>query len=125
MYPAQYYSPNYNYVPVQQPAPATVIQPTPAPQPTQGSFEWVKGKEEADAYLVAPNASVMLMDMENKCFYVKSADSLGMAQPLRIFDFKERTAAPATSPDYITRKEFDERLAALMKKEASADESAL
>lgn len=124
MYPAQYYSPNYNYVPVQQPAPVPAMAPTPAPQPTQGSFVWVKGKEEADAYLVAPNASVMLMDMENKCFYVKSADSLGMAQPLRIFDFKERTAAPAASPDYITRKEFDERLAALMKKEAS-DESAL
>ena len=69
----------------------------------------MKNIDEAQSYLVAPNTSVMLMDSEAKCFYIKSADSMGMPQPLRIFDFKERIAETATG-DFVTREEFEKRI---------------
>ena len=61
----------------------------------------------------------MLMDSEENVFYIKSTDASGMPLPLRIFDYKERTATnnsinpvipQITEPDmsnYITREEFE------------------
>ena len=104
-----YYNP-YGYVPpVPQTAPVQQAQ-TPT---NQGSFQWVKGEAEAESYLVAPNSSVMLMDSENKCFYIKSADSMGMPQPLRTFDFKERVTKTVSETDFVTREEFEKRFAEL------------
>lgn len=86
-------------------------------QQSSNGVIWVQGEEGAKAYIVAPGSSVMLLDSEGSCFYIKSTDQSGMPLPLRIFDFTERTAgkqktAPQTLPqDYITREEFD-RLAA-------------
>ena len=76
---------------------------------------WVQGEEGAKAYMVAAGNSVLLMDSENSTFYIKSTDASGMPQPLRIFDYTERTAAqkPPTQAaqtqceEYVTRKEFD------------------
>lgn len=76
---------------------------------------WVQGEEGAKAYMVAAGNSVLLMDSENSTFYIKSTDASGMPQPLRIFDYTERTAAPkqpvqaAQTPDndFVTRAEFD------------------
>mgnify|MGYP007098934710 CR=1 FL=1 len=96
------------------------MQAQPTQQPAQQSSNgviWVQGEEGAKAYIVAPGSSVMLLDSEGSCFYIKSTDQSGMPLPLRIFDFTVRTsskqkAAPQTLPqDYITREEFD-RLAA-------------
>lgn len=79
---------------------------------------WVQGESGAKSYLIAgPNQSVLLMDSENDVFYIKSSDASGMPMPLRIFDYTERitttkngtTSTPTT--DYITRKEFEKRLA--------------
>ena len=46
--------------------------------------------------------------------YIKSTDQSGMPQPLRIFDYKERTQAhnaPVSpskpSEEYVSRKEFE------------------
>lgn len=58
---------------------------------------------------------VLLMDSENSTFYIKTVDSSGMPQPLRIFDYTERTAATkqpvqaaqAPDNDFVTRAEFD------------------
>ena len=89
---------------------------------------WVQGRAGANAFLVAPNASVMLMDSDEKVFYIKSADASGMPQPLRIFDYTERVgnsvANPITpvsqnnqnfNPDmYITREEFEKRVAEIL-----------
>ena len=63
--------------------------------PTQNSMDkggivWVQGDAGARSFLVAPNQSVMLMDSEDNCFYIKSADASGMPLPLRVFDYKER-----------------------------------
>lgn len=107
--------------PVQQPVPQ---QPA---QPSSSGIVWVQGEEGAKAYMVAAGNSVLLMDSENSAFYIKSTDPSGMPQPLRIFDYTERTAvqkAPAaTKPsdmEFVTRKEFDAlaaRLDALANKE--------
>jgi hypothetical protein len=53
------------------------------------------------------------MDSEKNTMYIKSTDQSGMPQPLRVFDYKERTSAPAQDPasnkeDYISRREFED-----------------
>ena len=84
----------------------TVPQPAPAPQ--QGGINWVQGEAGAKAFLVGAGQSVLLMDSEAQCFYIKSTDASGMPMPLRTFDYKERITAPASdSPNYVTREEFD------------------
>ena len=76
---------------------------------------WVQGETAAKAYPVAAGQSVLLMDSEDSLMYIKSTDQSGMPQPLRIFEYKERTAAKsepavATSKaeEFISRKEFEE-----------------
>lgn len=76
---------------------------------------WVQGEEGAKAYMVAAGNSVLLMDSEDSVFYIKATDTSGMPQPLRIFDYTERTAAKASpqkpvqqpAEEYVTRQEFD------------------
>jgi hypothetical protein len=54
------------------------------------------------------------MDSEESVFYIKSTDQSGMPQPLRIFDYTERTAQHSEAgvakknDDYVSRKEFEE-----------------
>ena len=76
---------------------------------------WVQGEASAKAYPVASGQSVLLMDSEESTFYIKSTDQSGMPQPLRIFDYTERSAqkseagiAKATSSEFVSRSEFDE-----------------
>lgn len=99
--------------------PSIPSQPMQAQQPNNGLI-WVQGESGAKSYLVAPNATVMLMDSEGERFYLKSADASGMPLPLRIFDYKERTTAAQQAfggsvaaesvnfDNFVTRKEFDE-----------------
>lgn len=99
-------------------------QPVPSQTQPANSLIWVQGEAGAKSYLVAPNATVMLLDSENSSFYLKSADASGMPLPLRIFDYQERTNAKTqiASPveaekvdfgEFITRKEFEERIASI------------
>ena len=70
---------------------------------------WVQGEEAAKSYLCAPGNS------EKSSFYIKTVDASGMPQPLRIFDYSERTAAQkqptqaaqAQAGEFVTRAEFD------------------
>ena len=84
------------------------------PQSASGNLIWAQGESAAKAYPVAAGQSVHLMDSEESVFYIKSTDQSGMPQPLRIFDYKERTQAHNSSvvaskhsEDYVSRKEFD------------------
>ena len=100
-------------------------QAMPSQAQTTNSLIWVQGEAGAKSYLVAPNATVMLMDSEGERFYLKSADASGMPLPLRVFDYKERQNAPtgdfkAPTSDfseldgkYITREEFERRMASI------------
>lgn len=104
--------------------PSMPSQPMQVQQPNNGLI-WVQGESGAKSYLVAPNATVMLMDSEGERFYLKSADASGMPLPLRIFDYKERTTATQQAfsgsvaaetvnlDDFVTRKEFDELKASI------------
>ena len=104
-YPQAYYG-----MPQNQPT-----MPQNAQQAQGGGIPWVQGEAAAKAYPVASGQSVLLMDSEESTFYIKSTDQSGMPQPLRIFDYTERTAqkseagiAKASSSDYVSRSEFDE-----------------
>lgn len=107
-----------------------VVQPSMASQPMQvqqpnNGLIWVQGESGAKSYLVAPNATVMLMDSEGERFYLKSADASGMPLPLRIFDYKERTTAAQQAfggsvaaetvnlDNFVTREEFERRMASI------------
>ena len=73
---------------------------------------WVQGEEGAKAYMVAAGNSVLLMDSENSVFYIKSTDASGMPQPLRVFDYTERSEQAPQKPEtvddkFVTREEFD------------------
>ena len=100
-------------------------QSMPSQSQQTNSLIWVQGEAGAKSYLVAPNATVMLMDSEGERFYLKSADASGMPLPLRIFDYKERSVMPQQvsggsvgaeqfNPDrFVTREEFDELKASI------------
>lgn len=113
----QYYNPFQayglnNYQPMSQP-----MTPPATPQPTTSSNPiWVQGEAGAKSYLIAPGMSQMLFDSEAQVFYLKSADASGMPQPLRVFDYTERTAGAQAglNPDknmvekYVTRQEYED-----------------
>lgn len=107
----------------QQPM-AQTAQPTATPN-QNNPIIWVNGEVGAKSYLVAPGNTVMLLDAENPVFYLKSADASGMPMPLRIFDYKERSAIPSQSvstptsgenvnfDNFVTREEFEQRMASM------------
>lgn len=101
---------NYGYYPGYYPTQFNGYQ---AQQTQTPGITWVSGEAGAKAYLVGAGQSVLLMDSENTCFYIKTTDASGMPQPLRVFDYTERTAQTPTAKapemdmsDYITREEF-------------------
>ena len=114
-----YFPAGYNpYQPAMQQF-QTMQQPQ---QQNSGGLLWVQGIEGAKSHFVSPGQSVLLMDSESNSFFIKSADTSGMPLPLRIFDYQERTAQQAPqqptaavhdTSSYVTREEFESRLAAI------------
>lgn len=102
-----------------------ISQPMPSQAQPTNSLIWVQGEAGAKSYLVAPNATVMLMDSEGDRFYLKSADASGMPLPLRVFEYKEvgnshRSDFNATTNDFpnfddkfVTREEFEQLKASI------------
>ena len=110
-FPQSYYPNYYNnqQMPPQQPQMASNAQ-----QASGSGIIWVQGENAAKAYPVASGQSVLLMDSEDSVMYIKSTDQSGMPQPLRIFEYKERTGhqnasgmASKPSEEYVSRKEFE------------------
>ena len=110
----------YGYAPAMQ---DNFPQARQTQQANNSGLTWVQGESGAKSFLVAPGASVLLMDSENTVFYIKSADASGMPMPLRIFDYKERTASAEkhASADFVTREEFEKAISELKNKEESED----
>lgn len=111
-----YFPQNYfpQYYGNQQMPPQASQMASNAQQAVGGGIIWVQGENAAKAYPVASGQSVLLMDSEDSVMYIKSTDQSGMPQPLRIFDYKERTtaqnspvSAPKVSNEYVSRKEFE------------------
>lgn len=95
-----------------------------APQQSNGLI-WVQGESGAKSFLVGPGQNVLLMDSEATRFYLKSTDNSGMPMPLRIFEYQEVTGqdpkqdlAAIDPGQYITREEFETRLAQMTAKPA-------
>lgn len=109
-----------------QNAVAQQSMPSQPMQQQSSQIIWVSGEAGAKSYLVAPGNTVMLLDAENSVFYLKSADASGMPLPLRIFDYKERSATPpqvaggAVSGEqidfgkFVTREEFEQLKASIV-----------
>lgn len=114
--------PNYQTpIPYQQQYPQVqqTISNTPitSNQNTANGIIWVQGEAGAKAYPVAPGNSVLLMDSEAECFYIKSTDSSGIPMPLRVFSYNEIVQTQQTqhqqnmtadTEQYVTKSEFDE-----------------
>lgn len=107
MYPMPY----QQQYPIQQQTvsntPVTVNQ---NPQHGTGII-WVQGEAGAKAYPVAPGLSVLLMDSEKDCFYIKTTDASGVPMPLRTFTYTEVVQSQQVrqpEPQYVTREEFEE-----------------
>lgn len=95
---------------------ATAYPIYPQPQTSQSNVIWVQGEAAAKAYPVQAGNSMILMDSENDCFYIKSSDNAGMPNRLRKFEYKEVVEGqvvnetPAGQPQYITKEEFDKAM---------------
>lgn len=100
----------------------------------QGGLVWVQGIEGAKSHPVGAGQSVLLMDSESNCFFIKSADASGMPLPLRVFDYTERTVnnAPKTAQEtrtepsidlsaYVTRDELESRISEIMASKRNPD----
>ena len=95
----------------------TPMQTTPAPMQTQPTNDmlFVLNENEASAYPVAPNNSVVLWDKNNKTFYIKTANAQGIPS-MQIYDFTERiekaqnesTPHKCTCGDkFVTKEQFE------------------
>ena len=110
-FPQSYYPQYYGNQQMPQNAPQ---MPSNAQAASGNGIIWVLGENAAKAYPVASGQSVLLMDSEDSIMYIKSTDQSGMPQPLRIFEYKEKTGhqnapviASKPSEDYVSRKEFE------------------
>ena len=93
-------------------------------QQIDNSMRWVQGEAAAKAYNVAPNTTLPLWDSERDTIYLKSVDAVGRPS-MTILDYKVRETDNAESTlqqqtteyhkenDYITREEFEKRIADL------------
>lgn len=126
-YYAPFYRNNYSGIPTQMPyqaqyQPQGMVDNQLAPQvqnpvqsPTANDMMiWVLNENEATAYPVAPNNSVVLWDKNQPTIYIKSADANGVPS-MRVLDFEERNTLPKSqehvckcSDKYVTKDDFSE-----------------
>lgn len=114
----------YNsYFPTSYQYPSFTQQQQMPQQQNNNGIIWIQGEGAARSFLVAPNTSVVLFDSDDPMFYIKSADQSGMPL-LKKFRYEEVTdtkkvesqaleASPVNMNAYITREEFESRLAEL------------
>jgi len=76
---------------------------------------YVQGEAAAKSFdKILPGQSIPLFDSEENCFYIKTMSAAGIPQPLEIYDYKKREVVEkneTTTSDFITREEFEKRLA--------------
>ena len=79
---------------------------------------WVNGEVGAQAYMIAPNTSILLMDSDNPMFYIKTSDIKGKAT-IRAYKYEEVQPGVQTQkePVYVTKEEFDKFKEELLNKQ--------
>ena len=88
------------------------------------TFQWVQGQAGAEAYLVAPGASVILMDSNAPVIYFKSADQNGRYLPMKTYDLVERVPqvqgpnaeVKIDTSSFVKRDEIEKLVAAAVDK---------
>ena len=112
--PMGYYNPSMPQQDMQTNQP----QYTPYQAPMQQGNDtmlFVLNENEASAYPVTPNSSVVLWDKNQKTFYIKTANAQGIPS-MQIYDFQERAEKPQTEATehkctcgdkFVTKEEFD------------------
>ena len=110
-YQPVYQAPQYQAPVMQTPQYQAPQQPQQPQQPPGGvSIVQIQGEAAAKSYLVAPNTTVQLWDVESGVIYIKSADGSGMPS-MKILDYKVRGDAPATpaapAVEYATKDEVN------------------
>lgn len=79
----------------------------PTSNAVDNSITWVRGIDGVNAYELAPNSNVLLMDSENEgIFYIRVRDSAGMYN-LRTFKYEEITNQSNT---YVQKTEFEQSM---------------
>ena len=68
------------------------------------SIQYVKDRQSVDAFQMAANSSVILMDQNLPRFYIKQTDASGVAT-VKSYDFKETEAEKPV--EYVTKSEFE------------------
>ena len=132
---ADYYSPYNPYNTGFMPYPPYSNYPNITTRPVQiqnnqngspNTFQWVQGQAGAEAYLVAPGASVILMDSNAPVIYFKSADQNGRYLPMKTYDLVERVAdVPEQKPQldtssFVKRDEIEKLIAAEVDRQLNA-----
>ena len=86
--------------------------PTYSQPQTYLTFYAVKGEDGALSFPVMPGQKVLLIDSENAVIYVKSANALGQALPLEIYDLVQRhiSVEPTNLPPAITKEEINDQV---------------
>ena len=108
------YQPVYQAPQYQAPVMQTPQYQAPQQQSQQApggvSIVQIQGEAAAKSYLVAPNTTVQLWDVESGVIYIKSADGSGMPS-MKILDYKVRGDAPAApaapAVEYATKDEVN------------------
>ncbi len=87
-------------------------------QPVGGNFIWVNSRKEAEEYPLGANGAQMMMNRNEKVFYLKACDGFGMVQYFKEFPYYEKnnhensenpTVEEIKNPiKYVSREEFDE-----------------
>lgn len=128
----EFYNPTFpyqGYVPNTAIGAPVSYMPRQLPQQNQNNaqnntFQWVQGQAGAEAYLVAPGASVILMDSNAPVIYFKSADQNGRYLPMKTYDLVERvpqvqgpnTEVKIDTSSFVKRDELESLVAAAVDK---------
>lgn len=142
--PNGFYMPNYNPYAMQNNGAVPDIlsqaklQYSPIQSPLQtpkmsGDMIFVLNENEAGAFPVAPNNSVVLWDKNQKTFYIKTANAQGIPS-MQTYDFTERTETPQNAPNkheckcgdnFVTKEQFEALQGKLEALESKFEENAV
>lgn len=105
------YQPTYGGYGVQQPMQNVPTQAQPMQQSLSVGVYVVKGKAAVNSFFVSPGATALFIDSEAPKIYVKSVGVNGVPilQTYKLGDDEPEE----TAPDYITRGEFEKKIAEL------------
>lgn len=86
-----------------------------SPSALNNTIVWVQGEAGANAYPVAPNSVVWLMDSNEAKLYVKRTDASGRYYPLEKYKLVPIEES-SVNPEYVTMDQLDAKLNELTKK---------